>query len=115
MAKDRGRYDLKGIRYGSSWSGPVVTIPDLSAIDGPSDLDSPVEVSAFIKPRWLSDASVEIDVEVLDAVSRRVKLRLSAEDTRSPYCGGVWHMQVKNGEWENDILHGEAPRQMSGE
>lgn len=115
MAKERGRYDLKGIRYGSSWSGPTITIPDLSGIDGPSSISLPTEVTAFIKPGWMSDAEVEIDVEVLDPLLRIVKLRLTAEDTRSPFCEGVWYLQVKNEEWERDIVYGSAPRQRGSE
>lgn len=123
VSQDKKRYHLERIRYGDTWTGPQLKLPDMggwrgpNGTSGPSDLDDPIEVTAQIKPSPNSDASVQIDVEVVDAAQRIVALSLSAEQTRSPYCEGYWDLQVKDPsqdpEWEQTIIGGDAPRSRS--
>jgi hypothetical protein len=87
-----------------------ITLPDFSALGGPSDLSSPTTVQAQVRDEE-QELLGEFDVEILDEEERKVRPTMSAETTAtlpltSEASRAYWDLQVVNGSWVSTVLRG---------
>ena len=104
-----GHYDLPPIYEGDSYVGWPITLPDLSPFGGPRDLVG-ASVRAEVRESHWSEEAVEFDVEVLDPVTRRVRLAASPERTLLFPEQGVWDLQVEKDGWRGTPLAGKVKK-----
>lgn len=96
----------QGDSFGDTW---VVRIPDLTSAGGPSDLrDATVTAQIRAKQDPASELYATFSVEVLDATERRVRPRLTAQQTAALKKSGFWDLQVRQGAWRLTVLRGKA-------
>lgn len=109
-----GEYNIS-IYQGDTFSSiAMITIPNLTSEGGPADLSGvDVSVSAQIRSKPdCEDTLAEFDIEILDAVERKIKPTISAEETSGITAKrGFWDLQVtKEGSpvWRHTILKGKV-------
>ena len=85
-------YHLEVYR-GDTWMGPEIVLPDLSPFGGPSDL-STAALTARIRSHPDGALLATMTVDVLDPAARRLRLRLTSEQTAN-LQSGVWDLAVR--------------------
>lgn len=103
-----GRHDIE-VYEGNGFRIPAVAIYDMSPYGGPASLaEAGVSVAARIVPASNPAAAVEMDVEVLDPVVRRVRVSLPSSRTRWGPGAATWELRVTKGAYDEAILAGRA-------
>ena len=103
-------YDIR-VREGNPFRIPTVRIYDMSPYGGPASLAEPgVSVSARIIPKANPAAVVEMDVEVLDPLERRVRVLLPPARATWGSRSATWELRVKKEgtSWDVAVLSGNA-------
>lgn len=103
-----GVYDIE-IYIGDTYYGPLITLPDLSPFGGPSTLATSVLAAQIRQKGKGIDPLATFDVELVDAATRKVRLKLDPSDTAGLTArNGVWDLQITEGSWVGTPLAGNV-------
>lgn len=96
------------LSQGDFYTGLLVTLPSLAAVDGPSDLSTATVHAQMRQKEWSTDVLATFDIEIISPTERTFRMTLSAEDSAGLPETAVWDLEVRSGDWVGTIFRGQV-------